>query len=217
MPLQPALRGIAFAVLLLRAILGHNELRRQRQDLLVAGGDDGGAKEGMEILRAAVRTFPGRTARAMDLARAKMFGAIQRDHHPPVQAPERVEDAFCFDGLVEQRIERGRWGAVQHQADIGIGWDGGHAEQGLAVRPSVPFRQCALMRQERRASHEEQREGGEADIRHRVNVVPRPFTLVGKTGADLTQVGDQGLQGAHQAIESWFGRCRQAKSTRTGL
>lgn len=86
---------------------GHDELRRQRQHLLMAGCDDNRAPEGMEILRAAVGTFPGRTALAMDLARAKMSGAIQRDEHPSVQAPERREDALCFDGLVEQRIECG--------------------------------------------------------------------------------------------------------------
>jgi hypothetical protein len=69
------------------------------------------------------------------------------------------------------------------------------------------------MGQERRASHEEQREGGEADIRHRVNVTPWPCAPVGQTGAHLTQPGDQTFQGVHGAIESAFAPNYQAKSS----
>ena len=79
----------------------------------------------------------------------------------------------------------------------------------------MPFLRPALMGQERRTAHEEQCEGGEADIRHRVCVIAWPFTPVGKTGADLTQIADQALQGVHGAIESTFEPCRQAKSTPT--
>src|SRR5580704_4333882 len=57
MPLQPALRGVAFAVLLLRSVAGGDEFRRQRQNLLMAGCDDGGAQEGVEVFRATVRAF----------------------------------------------------------------------------------------------------------------------------------------------------------------
>jgi len=74
MPLEPAFRGVAFAVLLfgigpLRApILGGDEFRRQRQDLLVAGRHDGGAQEGVEVFLVAVRTLPGGTTPAMNMA-----------------------------------------------------------------------------------------------------------------------------------------------------
>ena len=62
----------------------------------MAGGDDGGAEKGVEVFRAAVRTLACRTARAMDFARAEVFGAIQRDQHPPAQALEWGEDALGF-------------------------------------------------------------------------------------------------------------------------
>jgi hypothetical protein len=65
--------------------LRYDEFRRQRQDMLVARCDDAGAEEGMKILGAAVRTLAGRAARAMDLARAVVFGAIQCDEDPPVR------------------------------------------------------------------------------------------------------------------------------------
>jgi hypothetical protein len=142
---------------------------------------------------------------------AEVFGAIQRDQHAPAEALEWREDALGFDGLEEQRIERGGWGAVQHQADIGVGWNRGDAKQGLTVRSSAAFFQCALMGQERRASHEEQREGGEADIRRRVSAAPWPCAPVGQTGAHLTQIGDQALQRVHGAIESAFVLRRQTK------
>ena len=68
------------------------------------------------------------------------------------------------------------------------------------------------MGQERWISHEEHRERGEADIRHRVIVIPWRFAPVGQTGANLAQFGNQRLQGVHQATESTFAPRRQAKS-----
>ena len=79
----------------------------------------------------------------MDLTRAKALGAIQRDRHPAIQALKRGKHAVCPGRLEEQRIERPRRGAVQHLSDVGIRWNGGHAEQGLAVRPAVALGQRA--------------------------------------------------------------------------
>jgi hypothetical protein len=139
---------------------------------------------------------------------------IERVRHPPVEAPERVEHALGGDRFGEQRIERPWRGAIQHPADIGIGRDGGHAEQGLAVRPAVSLFQGALMAEEGGASHEEHRERREADIGHRVfAVAARPFAPVRQAGANAFQIGDQGLQGRHGAIESKIAPRRQAKSS----
>jgi hypothetical protein len=132
-----------------------------------------------------------------------MLGAIQRDQHPTVQALERVEYSLCRDRFEEQRIERRRRRPVQHQPNIRIGRDGGHTEQGLAVRPAVPLLQRALMAQERGASHEKDREVREADVSHGVlAVVARSFAPVRKIGADSSQLSEQGLQGGHKACES---------------
>src|SRR5450755_473594 len=150
----------------------------------------------------------------MDLTRAKAFGSIKCDQHPPVEAPERIEHALRGDRFEEQGIERLRLGAIQHLADIGISWNGGHVEQGSAVRPAVSLGQHALMAQERGASHEEHRERREADIGHGVFALTAwPFALVWETGANAFQLSDQGLQDRHRAIESKFVPRRQAKSS----
>src|SRR3954454_9120132 len=119
--------------------------------------------ERMEILGTAVRTLAGRAPRTVDLARAVVFGAIQRDQYPPTAALERGEYLRRLDRLDEQRIEGRRWGAIQHLADVVVAGDGGRVEQTLAVRAALPLRQGALMRQEGRTAHEEERERRQAD------------------------------------------------------
>src|SRR5882757_2625871 len=103
---------------------------------------------------------------------------------------------------------------VQHLANIGVGRDRGHAKQGLTVRPAVSLGQCSLMTQERRASHEKHRERRKANVGHRVFAVTAwPFALVREAGANVLQLGDQGLQDRHEAIESKIVPRRQAKSS----
>ena len=71
-----------------------------------------------------------------------------------------------------------------------------------AVRPAVSLRQRSLMPKERRASHEEDRERRQTDVRHGVVAVARrALALVGETGADLAQLPDQLLNGAHPALD----------------
>ena len=96
----------------------------------------------------------------MDLARAVVLGAVQRDQCPPAEALEWRENLRRLDRLDEQPVKRRGRGAIQHLADIVVAGNGRHAEQGLAVRASLPLRQGPLMGQERRAAHEEQRERG---------------------------------------------------------
>ena len=90
-PSQPALRGVAFAILLLGPVLRGDEFRRQRQDLLVARCDHAGAEEGVEVFRAAIGTPPRRTLLAFDLARTEVLGPIERDRRPPLQTLERCQ------------------------------------------------------------------------------------------------------------------------------
>jgi hypothetical protein len=76
---QPALSGVAFAILLLRPVLWRNEFGRQRQDLLVTWGDYAGTKEGVEVFGAAIGAPPRRALRAFDLSRAVVLSPVQRD------------------------------------------------------------------------------------------------------------------------------------------
>src|SRR5580704_5757350 len=93
-PGQPAFRGVAFTILLLRAVLGCDELGRQRQHAGMARRHDRSAQEGVEVFGATVRTPPGRAALAMDLARAKVFRPVQRDQRPAVETLEWYKHAF---------------------------------------------------------------------------------------------------------------------------
>jgi hypothetical protein len=77
-PGQSTLRGVAFAILLLRPVLRRDELRRQWQDLLMARGDQAGAEEGEEVFRADIGTASRRALLAFDLARAEVLGPGQR-------------------------------------------------------------------------------------------------------------------------------------------
>ena len=136
------------------------------------------------------------------LARAEVLGPIERDWHSPIQALERRQRPGRLDRLHEQPIERRRRGAVQHQADVVVGGD--RRTWRTTSRSSIGrgLLQRALMRQERRASHEEDRERRQTDVGHRViTVTPRSLALVGKTGADLAQRPDQLRNGAHPALE----------------
>src|ERR1700722_5172479 len=202
-PSQPALGGIAFAILLLRPVLRRDKFRRQGQDLLVARCDHAGTQESVEVFGAAIGTPPRRALFAFDLTRTEMLGSVQRDQHPPIQTMERCQWPRRFDRFHEQPVEYRRRSAVQHQADVVVGGDRRHAEQRLAVRPAVPLCQRLLMRQERRASHEEDRECRQTDVRHGVvAVAPPALAPVGQIGADLAQRPDHVGHGAHPAQES---------------
>jgi hypothetical protein len=215
-PGEPALDRVALAMLLRRAVLRHNELWRQGQDMLLPRRHNAGAEEGMEMVGAAVGALARRAPRAMAFARAVAFRAIQRDQCPPTEAPERSEHLRHLGRLDEQPIEGRRWGAIQHLADGVVVGDGGHAEQGPAVRASSPLRQGTLMGQERRTAHEEERGRGQADVRHRVGADgQRPLATVGETGTNRAQIGNAVLKSIHTAPESWFADRRKAVVAKT--
>ncbi len=57
---------------------------------------------------------------------------------------------------------------VEHGSDVIVGRDRLHAEQALAVRRLATFLEPALVGEEGLALHEEQREGRQTDVRHRI-------------------------------------------------
>ena len=80
--LQPALGGLALAVLLGEAVAALDELRRQRQRAGVARRHHGGGEHLVEVLGGAVAALAGRAVRAMDGAPASTivsdFGRLSR-------------------------------------------------------------------------------------------------------------------------------------------
>src|SRR3954452_16795078 len=73
---QPALGGVALAVLLLRPVLRRDEFRQQRQDLLVGGSDHAGSEDGVEVFGQAICAPPPQTLLALVLERAEVLCAI---------------------------------------------------------------------------------------------------------------------------------------------
>jgi hypothetical protein len=69
-----------------------------------------------------------------------------------------------LDGFGEHRTQQRRRSRIAHVADVVVGGDFGDTEKAGAVGAAVPFLELALMRQERRTLHEEQRDGRHADV-----------------------------------------------------
>src|SRR3982751_6692508 len=92
-PSKPAPHGAAPAVLLVVPVWRPDELRGERPRVLMAGRDDGGRQESVEVLGGLASTGAGRAVRAVDLGRAVVLGAIQRDQHARAQALEGREPA----------------------------------------------------------------------------------------------------------------------------
>jgi hypothetical protein len=137
----------------------------------------------MEKFRAAVASEPGRAIRAMDLPRAIILGAVERDQHVPAEPTEHVKPAIdlpeLLDGFGKYRMQKCWRGRVEHGADVVVGGDFGDAEQAGAVGAAMAFLEVPLMRQKRRALHEKHREGRHADVGHGIGRV-RAETLVRK-------------------------------------
>ena len=168
---QPALDGLAFAVLLGGAVPGRHELRGQRQRLRPARRHDGGGEHLVEVLGAAVGALAGRAVVAVDLARAEELGAVQGDQRVAVEAAhgcERAARVEVPDDGVELGVEVFRRHAVQQLSDVVVAGDAVEAEQGVRVAAPAAFGQRALVRQERRRLHEEHRRRRHADVGHGV-------------------------------------------------
>ena len=171
MALQPAPDRPAFAVLLLVAVLGHDEFRLQRHHPVVVGRHDRRRHHRVEVLGPVLAALAGRALLAMDLARHVIFGAVQGDQHVAAKLAESLQAAGPLQfrhHLGEDRMEVVGTDRVQQRPDMIVAGDLVQAEQRLAIRPPLSLLQTALMRQERRALHEEQGKRRQADVRHRV-------------------------------------------------
>src|SRR5260221_879917 len=200
---EPAPTGAPFRVLLLGSVLRLDEFRFERQHAGVAGCDEGRRYHGMEILDlTALRN--GRTAQAMHLGGAVVFGAVEGNQHVTAQTAERRQAIAGFkrpDRGVEHGLESaGRYG-FEHCADVVVARDFGHLEQRLAVRAAAAFEQPALLREKRRALHEENRKRCHADIGHGVMDIA-PASLVRQPGTDATHRRDERIEPLHAMVES---------------
>lgn len=147
--------------------------------------------------------------RAMDLARAVRFGAVERDQQVTIEPAEYVEAAVdgpeLIEGLGEHRMQQPRRGRVEHVADVIVTGDLADAEQAGGVGEPMALLELALMGQEGRALHEEHREGGHAEVAHAIGRVDAA-ALVRKPVQAAAQRSEQGIERAHAHYESHFER-----------
>ena len=120
----------------------------------------------------------------MELRRTEVFRAVDRHQQMTVPWADPWADPWAVRGEAaeggersaickrrqgpreqpEQGIRRHR---VEHVADVIVGRDLADPEQPLAIRPPPTTFHCPLVRQKRRALHEEDRKHREPDVGHR--------------------------------------------------
>jgi len=206
MLVEPALDGVALAVLLLGAVLFDDELRRERDDLGMSRCDNRRAQQGMIALDLAVATLARLAMRAGDLLAAEILGPVEGDERSVAEPAERL----AHRGLKEQLLravkagrEQRRVRAVEHVADIIVGRNFLDPKQALAVRPSLAFLQLPLKGQKRRALHEKHGEGRQTEIRHG-DVAAPPLARVRKRRANRPKPRQKRRQNLHPQRESCF-------------
>jgi hypothetical protein len=137
-----------------------------------------------------------------------IFGAVQSDQHVAAQLAESFQATGTLQfghHLGENRMEVVGTDRVQQRPDMIVAGDPVEAEQRLAIRPPLSLLQTALMRQERRALHEEQRKCRQADVSHRVaRVASLPEVRQGV--AAPAQRPDQTIQDFHDPEKPDFRR-----------
>jgi hypothetical protein len=130
--------------------------------------------------------------------------SVQRNQYAPIQVAHGVQPA----ALVQFGHEIGEHGmkhlwfdGIEFRANLTVPGDLAHPEQGLTVRSALAGLQMSLMRQKRRALHEERRERREHEIRHVVSRVPAT-PLVGQRPAATAQGIEKAILEGHSPVES---------------
>jgi hypothetical protein len=120
-------------------------------------------------------------------------GAIQSNERRVVDAAESLQDPRCAQGVVDPIIHRieglGR-DRVEHLADLIVAGDLLEVEETLGVVVTPRLLHRFLMRQQGGRLGEEDREGAQTKIGHRIGGVLAPAP-VGQSGEHLAQVADQ--------------------------
>src|SRR5260370_1151567 len=165
----PASRRHALAIMLVVPVLRHNELWLQRNDPAMARRHQRRGHQRMEIFGRAAAALARRAARTMQLRRAVIFRAVERDQHmmpQPTKSRETVASFQHFERMGKMRIKAFRLHRVQHIPNMVVARNPRHPKQRLAVRATmaVPVRQVPLMGEKRRALHEERCKRRHADI-----------------------------------------------------
>ena len=94
--------------------------------------------------------------------------AVERDQHAAFEAAEHLQTAVDLAELLDRFGEGGMQqvggGWVEQVTNVIVTGDFGDAKQAGAVRAAVALLEMSLMRQERRALHEEHRKRRHTDV-----------------------------------------------------
>ena len=176
---QPALGGVALAILLALllgqvgpvgggVVLGLDEQRHEREDAVVAVGDDAGREHGVEeLLGLVLADMAGRALLAMDAVRAMELDPVEGDEQAAVEAQEGVEAALVADGVEAEGEEIGEEGGIETVEQIAntvFTRDLADAEEGVAIGAGGLLEHAALEVEEGGGLEKERGEGAGSGI-----------------------------------------------------
>ena len=208
MALQPAPDRSAFTVLLIVTVLRHDEFRLQRHHPVVLGRHDRRRHQRVEVLGLVLAPLAGRALLAMNLVQHVIFGAVQSDQHVTAQLAESLQAARSLQfrhHLGDDWVEVVGADRVQQRPDMIVAGDPVETEQRLAIRAPLSLLQTTLVRQERRALHEEQGKRRQADVRHRIAHITS-LPEVRQRVAAPAQRPDETIQDVHDSEKPDFRR-----------
>ena len=172
---EPALGGVAFAILLFLAVLRRDELRFQGDHVRLTGCHQHRRNRRMRIMRLPVQdadTTPG----TMDLGRGKVLRAIQRAQ--PVASKAAIALQFsrslqAREDLPVGRLELFRRNRIQQVANLGVAGHRMGAKQAVGIVPPRRTLHVSLMSQKGGRLHEEHRKGAQTRIAdHILGIAP---------------------------------------------
>ena len=198
---QPAFGGGDLAILLGVAVLRGDELRAQRDGLLVAGGDDDRRHRAVIIGFVAAFMFQAGTVGAVDFLRRVIPSAIQGDEQLVLEGAPALQRAGVAQAL-QDRIIAGKelfWrDRIERLADVIVRRDLLEVEQALGIALALGLLHGFLVRQEGGALGEEDGKGAQANVFHGIGDIVAG-AAVGKTAHQPAQMRQVLLPG----FEDW--------------
>ena len=205
---QPALGGVAFAVLLALVfgqqvgpvggvVLGLDEQRHEGQDAVLAVGDDRGGEHGVEeLLSLVLADMAGGALAAADGVGAMDLDAVEGDEEAAVEAQEGIEAAVVADGVEAEREQVGEQIGVETVEEIPnlpVAGNLADAEEGVAVGAGGLLVHAAPEVEEGAGLEEEGGEGAGSGVGDGVALVGAG-ARAGQGGCGLAEVVQQGIE-----------------------
>ena len=178
-------------------VLGLDEQRHEREDAVVAIGDDSGREHGVEeLLGFVLADMAGGALLAMDGVRAMELDPVEGNEEAAVEAQEGVEAPLVADGVEAEGEEVGEQGGVEtveQIPDLIVTRNLADAEEGVAVGAGGLLVHAALEVEEGGGLEEERGEGAGRGIGDGVALVGAG-TGIGQGGGGLLEAVQKGIE-----------------------